>query len=232
VLEYVKFTNRHALVQEFVPAAEEQRLYNLVSDYLQRPTLHALPGGQRQLMTLILRKLLASSTFAISGTLDGLAQRLDEAAKAAEAVDALPEGLPEDVEDLDELADEWEGDEGDAPQSDKARLTPEQLAEMRDEKPAREFAALAKSIVKNSKAKSCSPPAIGFGAAAEAGEATRLQRSSEGDHLHGVAQTQGTYLAYRADQFAGKVMPSTAPTPTGSRRDHRRWPNAMRAPIM
>ena len=44
VLEYVKYTNRHALVQEFVPTEDEQRLYDLVSDYLQRPTLYALPG--------------------------------------------------------------------------------------------------------------------------------------------------------------------------------------------
>jgi len=62
VLEYIKYTNRHALVQEFVPTAEEQQLYDLVSEYLQRPTLYALPASQRQLMTLILRKLLASST--------------------------------------------------------------------------------------------------------------------------------------------------------------------------
>ena len=74
VLEYVRFTNRHALVQEFVPSEAEQRLYDLVSDYLQRPTLYALPASQRQLMTLILRKLLASSTYAISGTLEGLVQ--------------------------------------------------------------------------------------------------------------------------------------------------------------
>ena len=53
VLEYVSYTDRHALVQEFVPSADEQKLYDLVSDYLQRPTLYALPAGQRQLMTLI-----------------------------------------------------------------------------------------------------------------------------------------------------------------------------------
>ena len=69
VLEYVKYTNRHALVQEFVPTPEEQRLYDLVSEYLQQPTLYALPASQRSLMTLILRKLLASSTYAISDTL-------------------------------------------------------------------------------------------------------------------------------------------------------------------
>src|SRR5207237_1608100 len=91
VLEYVKFTNRHALVQEFVPSAEEQRLYDLVSEYLQQPTLYALPASQRSLMTLILRKLLASSTYAISDTLNGLALKLESAAKQAETVDAPPE---------------------------------------------------------------------------------------------------------------------------------------------
>jgi hypothetical protein len=73
VSQYVAFTRRHALVQEFVPTAEEQRLYDLVSDYLQSPNLYALPSSQRQLMTLMLRKLLASSTYAISDTLAGLA---------------------------------------------------------------------------------------------------------------------------------------------------------------
>src|SRR3989442_968865 len=48
VLEYVKYTNRHALVQEFVPTEAEQRLYDLVSEYLQKPTLYALPASQRQ----------------------------------------------------------------------------------------------------------------------------------------------------------------------------------------
>ncbi len=105
VLEYVKYTNRHALVQEFVPSDEEQHLYNLVSDYLQRPKLYALPASQRQLMTLILRKLLASSTYAIAATLEGLARKLDGAA-AAELVEAPPENLPADWERLDELADE------------------------------------------------------------------------------------------------------------------------------
>ena len=49
------------LVQEFTPEESEDRLYNLVSDYLRRDNLQALPASQRQLMTLVLRKLLASS---------------------------------------------------------------------------------------------------------------------------------------------------------------------------
>jgi SNF2 family DNA or RNA helicase len=77
VLEYVKYTNRHALVQEFVPSADEQRLYDSVSTYLQRPTLYALPTSQRQLVRLILRKLLASSSYAIAGTLESMVRRLE-----------------------------------------------------------------------------------------------------------------------------------------------------------
>jgi hypothetical protein len=70
VLEYIRYTNRIPITQEFVPTLEEQSLYDLVSDYLRRPSLQALPSSQRSLMTLIMRKLLASSTFAIAGALD------------------------------------------------------------------------------------------------------------------------------------------------------------------
>jgi SNF2 family DNA or RNA helicase len=124
VLQYVPFTDRHALVQEFVPSPDEQKLYDLVSDYLQSQTLYALPAGQRQLMTLILRKLLASSTYAISGTLDGLAKKLEVAAASVEAITSLPDDLPDNLEEYDELADEWEEDGGQPP-PDKPGLTPE-----------------------------------------------------------------------------------------------------------
>jgi superfamily II DNA or RNA helicase len=152
VLEYVKYTNRHALVQEFVPTEEEQRLYDLVSDYLQKPSLYALPASQRQLMTLILRKLLASSTYAISGTLDGLARKLEAAEAAATAVETPPEDLSADWENLDELSDEWDSEKVEAPQQETPRLTPDQLVNLRQELgQLREFHALAKSIVRNSK---------------------------------------------------------------------------------
>jgi len=170
VLQYVKYTNRHALVQEFVPTAEEQRLYDLVSDYLQQPTLYALPASQRQLMTLILRKLLASSTYAISSTLDGLASKLEVAAVASELVDALPDELPDNLEELEELADEWEEDENGTSKPERVRLTQEQLAELRQETTKlREFHALAKSIIKNSKGEVLlTALRRGFAAAAEA----------------------------------------------------------------
>ena len=39
VLEYIRYTNRIALVEEFYPTPDENRLYELVSDYLQSPNL-------------------------------------------------------------------------------------------------------------------------------------------------------------------------------------------------
>ncbi len=155
VLHYVKFTNRHALVQEFVPNADEQRLYDLVSDYLQRPTLYALPASQRQLMTLILRKLLASSTYAISDTLQGLANKLQAARDASEQVQAPPNEIADNFEMLPEVEDEWAEDDEDSEETQvqfAARLTPQQLQEMKQEMDTlREFYALARSIQKNSK---------------------------------------------------------------------------------
>jgi len=155
VLEYVKYTNRIPITQEFHPSDDEQRLYDLVSEYLQRPNLYALPSQQRKLMTLILRKLLASSTYAISGTLHGLSVRLAEAAKNAEAVQTPPEDVSADFEALDEIEDEWESDEeGEENEDSKSEdaYTPEQIAEMKQEvETLKEFSTLAKSIVRNSK---------------------------------------------------------------------------------
>lgn len=155
VLEYIKYTNRHALVQEFIPSEDEQRLYDLVSDYLQRDTLYALPASQRQLMTLILRKLLASSTYAISDTLEGLANRLQDTAAAAERIPTPQEAVGDDLEELSELEDEWIEDDEDSEEAKCAagqQLSPGQLDELKQEMALlREFHALAKSIIKNSK---------------------------------------------------------------------------------
>ncbi|MCP9468770.1 MAG: DEAD/DEAH box helicase [Nitrospira sp.] len=210
VLEYVKYTNRHALVQEFVPTPEEQRLYDLVSNYLQRDTLYALPASQRQLVTLILRKLLASSTYAISGTLDGMVQRLQAAAAAAEAVAAPPENLPEDWEQLDELADEWgEDDDGAAP-AEKARLTPEQLADLKREMAElREFHSLAKSIIKNSKGEVLlTALRRGFAAAAEAQAAQGSPPLQQKAVIFTESRRTQEYLFRLLEQteFRGRVM--------------------------
>ena len=111
VLPYVRYTRRLPMMQPFTPAENEDRLYHLVSDYLRRDNLQALPSSQRSLMTLVLRKLLASSSFAIAGALHSMSQRLRERLRLAEGPNPLEEALEEDFEALDEMAEEWEEEE-------------------------------------------------------------------------------------------------------------------------
>lgn len=158
VLEYVRYTNRIALVQEFFPTDAEQQLYDKVSVYLQREDLYALPKSQRKLMTLILRRLLASSTFAISGTLHGMSKRLegllDEQPKTANAEDAFVAEVTQTYETFQETAEEWiDDEEDDDEESDEPKiLTSEQKESVRREmEELRSFGDLAQSIIKNSK---------------------------------------------------------------------------------
>ena len=76
VLEYVKYTERKALTQPFNPTDDEQSLYERISAFLQSEDSFALPKKQRHLTSLILRKLLASSSHAVSATLDTIRARL------------------------------------------------------------------------------------------------------------------------------------------------------------
>ncbi len=147
VLEYVPFTRRHALVEEFTPAESEDRLYNEVSAYLQRDNLQALPSSQRSLMTLVLRKLLASSTFAIAGALDTLIARLKLKVGKRPEAKPLDEEFDEDYESLNETAEEWGDDVGDQQQlSEKDRNALEQ--EIHD---LEAFRDLALTITQNAK---------------------------------------------------------------------------------
>jgi|GEM_PF-21815 len=115
VMEYIRYTNRIAITEEFTPSEEEQTLYDLVSDYLRRDNLQALPSSQRTLMTLILRKLLASSTFAIAGALEALArklrQQLKDNADLESTLAKLENDIAEDFEAFEELTDEWSDDD-------------------------------------------------------------------------------------------------------------------------
>jgi superfamily II DNA/RNA helicase len=155
VLEYIKYTNRIALTQDFYPSDEEQLLYNLVSEYLQSPTLYALPPSQRQLMTLILRKLLASSTFAISGTLNALATKLETVVNKQNTLShPFEDEVAVNFEAFDELKDEWiDNEEEDEDDEKEERIyTHDELNEINQEiEKLKEFKKLAMAIRVNSK---------------------------------------------------------------------------------
>ncbi|WP_036217272.1 SNF2-related protein [Marinospirillum minutulum] len=78
VFEYIKYTERKAITIPFSPSDEEQRLYDLLSAYLQRSGTYGVPRQQRHLVSLVIRKLLASSTEAVIQTLSTLLKRLNQ----------------------------------------------------------------------------------------------------------------------------------------------------------
>ena len=169
VTSYIPFTNRLPMVEEFTPEESEDRLYAAVSEYLQRDNLQALPASQRTLMTLVLRKLLASSTFAIAGALATISSRLKARLEKREPVATLEYELDEDYEALDETAEEWPDDEISEPLSDSDRAAIE--AEIAD---LDGFAALAVSISHNAKGKALIKALrIAFAKAAELGGAQK-----------------------------------------------------------
>ena len=149
VQQYVPYTARRAIVEEFTPSAEEKELSFLVADYLRRPNLKALPDGQRQLISLVLWKLLASSTHAIAGALETMAKRLQAVLDETPEVPALVDQLDEDYESLDETAEEWNESDGDNETShrNERSAVAQEIAELRH------FKTLATNIRDDSKGK-------------------------------------------------------------------------------
>lgn len=149
VLEYIKYTKRIAIVEEFYPTEHEQRLYDMVTEYLGKPRLYALPNSQRHLMTLILRKLLASSTYAIYGTFCSLINRLQDKLNRA---DDLYIGENEVITDYEDDNDQWvDNDEVEFEETEE--LHPDDIEGIKKEiDELKQFRDLAEKIKKNSKA--------------------------------------------------------------------------------
>ncbi len=113
VKEYVRYTNRRSVVEDFTPSAEEQSIYEDVSEYLRRNECSAIEPGKRTLLTLVYRKLLASSTFAIAPTLRRLAESLENKLKFAKAGQAATGLLfePDETKQYSEEAEDWADEE-------------------------------------------------------------------------------------------------------------------------
>jgi len=103
VLEYIRYTERRPITRPFRPSDQEQELYEAISNFLQRPDTYAIPARQRTLTVLIIRKLLASSSPAVAGTLDTIRTRLE----AMRAGLPSPENLLEELVEGDELGNDF-----------------------------------------------------------------------------------------------------------------------------
>ena len=112
VVEFVRYTERKLITRPFKPTEQEQQIYEAVSSYLKREQTYALPSGQKHLLVLLVRKVLASSPYAVAGTLEIMRTRLlkikDEAEKNRNAIGLLlsDEEIDDDV--LDEILEDEE----------------------------------------------------------------------------------------------------------------------------
>lgn len=76
VRAFVRYTDRIPITQTFESSDRENQLYEEVSAYLQDETTYAFPPRQRTMLTLVVRKVMASSTTALVGTLQSILSRL------------------------------------------------------------------------------------------------------------------------------------------------------------
>src|SRR5574344_53496 len=151
VQAYVKYTNRIPLVQEYYPTDDEIELSDRINRYLERDESYGLPNSQRTLITLVLYKLLASSTFAIAGTLESIIQRLEDKIKNNVSDDA--ETIMDDFDTIEDIEDEWldeedeetEGSVQEERSADDIESIKDEIAELKD------IHALALKITANSK---------------------------------------------------------------------------------
>ena len=147
----INYTNRLPKTFDFTPDQLEVDLYNHMSDFLQGDSLAVGKNG-RHLVTLVLRKILGSSSFAVAATLEKMISRLERKLPVDEEV-------LDDIDGLGETAEEWreagQGGEADALEAEAEAaaddIDPEQLkAEVELLKRYRDLAA---SIQTNAKGK-------------------------------------------------------------------------------
>ncbi len=106
---HINYTERISRTFDFEPGNEEVKLYESVSAFLQRKDTIAFGDRANHLVTLVARKILGSSTFAIAKFLDGVIARLEEKKQ-------IDESALDDIDTVDELAEELaEEEEGAEP---------------------------------------------------------------------------------------------------------------------
>ncbi len=116
VTEYIQYTERNSITRPFTPSDDEHKLYIAVTEYLQRDDSYAMPPRHKHLTSLIVRKLLASSSQAVAGTLETMRDRLkllkdniDFPPKPLPSLFAAEENIDEElIEELMDIALEME----------------------------------------------------------------------------------------------------------------------------
>lgn len=76
--KYMSFSKRTCVTVDFHLSQDEKELYDATNAFLRRDTLYSIPTANRGLIILVIRKLLASSSFALVETFEVLEKRLDK----------------------------------------------------------------------------------------------------------------------------------------------------------
>lgn len=93
VKEYINYTNRLPLTQKFNATDAEYELYKSISEFLRRDDIYTVPPSQKKLTTMIIRKILASSTYALIFTLEHIKKRLNKMLESNRLIDINPEEM-------------------------------------------------------------------------------------------------------------------------------------------
>ena len=106
VQKYVKYSKRITHTFTFTPSEEEDLLYDKITDLIHsNPTFGTLKG-QSWLISMILRKLLSSSTSAVIATLETIKKRLTDILSGKEVDDS--ELFEDEEAELEEISSEEE----------------------------------------------------------------------------------------------------------------------------
>ena len=90
--KYMDFKKRECRTIDFTLSPDEVELYMRVNNFLKRDVLYSIPNANKGLIVLVIRKLLASSSYALIETFEVLKNRLQklyEGTKSANAQDGF-----------------------------------------------------------------------------------------------------------------------------------------------
>lgn len=105
VLQYIPYTNRKAITIRFAQTDQEVALYQDITAFLQQPDTYAIPTSQKSLITLVIRKILSSSSYALISTLRTIKSRLEKL-KDEQVVEEEEEDIVQQLVDDESLDDE------------------------------------------------------------------------------------------------------------------------------
>lgn len=88
VADYMHFVRRICRTVDFELSPDEIELYERVNLFLKREVLYSIPTSNRGLIILVIRKLMASSSFALIETFEVLKKRLEKLYEGTRSADA------------------------------------------------------------------------------------------------------------------------------------------------